>query len=1230
MLIKINLFLFLLSINFVLAQQPDTIHLQDTAQLTYTLFLIGDTGQPDLDGKDNNLNLLRERLMQAGENSGVVFLGDNVYPSGLPPRRHRHRQRAEKRLLEQLNILKDYPGDIFFIPGNHDWRKGRRDGLQYVLRQEQFINTFFGGRTVFYPGNGCPGPVEIHLTDAIVLVLMDTQWMFHAYDKPGRRSDCEYRTMEEIFDGLEDILERNADKHLVVASHHPIYSFGAHGGVATMKQHIFPLTETGRRIYMPFPLIGSIYPGYRKFLGHVQDLNHPFYRSMRTTKSEIFRRFPGMIHAAGHEHNLQYIVRDSVHYIISGSGSKTTYVRQERGAEFAASRKGFVEAGFYDNGKIELDFWEANNQEVLYNTSWVTRPLIFQDSLIYYEELIDFSDSTVRTPASHRYHVTGFTRKLLGENYRRTWHTPIDVPMFDMTGFSTIKKGGGQSTVSLRIEDEEGRDYVLRSIDKNPDRALPEDLRGTIIADMFQDQISANHPYAAFVLPKLASAAGIYHTNPQLVVIPDDPRLGRYREEFANMLVMFEERPNDPWEGYESFGSPDDVDSYSTVIGHVINDHDVEIDELFVVRNRLFDMIVGDWDRHDNQWRWAQFNKPEGGRIYKPIPRDRDQVFFRSDGILTELVSKAMPQFQGFYPEMRNVEGFNYNARYFDRFFMTEPSAKDWLEIAEDLQNRLTDEVIEEAIKGWPEEIYKLDGEMVIETLKARRDRIKEYALEYYLVLAETVNILGSNKSERFEVKRLNDNETLVTVYKLAENGEKVDKIYERLFKTGQTKEIRLYGFGGYDEFFVEGEVRRGITVRIIGGEGPDLIEDRSRVHGWGKKTIVYDDKDEENVLILGREARDRTSNRPDVNHYNREEFKRNQFYPLLLTDYNSEDGPFIGAGAYWVTHGFRKYPFATRHVISAEYAPATGAWDNDYRGEFVDVLGRNDIVVNADLRLPRYSNFFGFGNETLNLAARDMNEVSRRYYQVRSKDIRTNVLLRSSIGEVGRFFIGPSYNFIEIEQQHDQVRFIDNFIHNTEYPGLDFKGFHYGGATINFTLDTRNNPNFTSTGIFYYINADILRGLSQQTNDLSRISTAFSLYLTFPFQLPLTLANRTGGATVFGDFDFFHGPSLGETTNLRGFRKNRFIGRSNFFNNTELRVTLFNLRRFILPGPVGILGFYDVGRVWVDKEISEKWHRGYGAGLWYAPFNRVIGSLSAGFSTEESFLFNINLNYSL
>jgi hypothetical protein len=281
---------------------------------------------------------------------------------------------------------------------------------------------------------------------------------------------------------------------------------------------------------------------------------------------------------------------------------------------------------------------------------------------------------------------------MLGKNYRDEWHQQIKVPVFDLGqehgGLKIVQKGGGMQTLSLRLADSAGREYTLRSVEKYPESAVPQMLRKTFAQDLVQDQISAAHPYGALVIPHLAEAAGLYHANPKLVYIPDDPNLGIYRKTFANMLALYEERPDGDWSDKASFGNSEDIINTGKVMSSLQKDNINQVDEHVVVRSRLVDMVIGDWDRHDDQWRWATIDKKKKKEIYRPIPRDRDQALFVNEGSIPKIWSRkwALPKFEGFNEEIRWPSGLSFNARYFDRSFMTELSKEDWIEAAKEIQ----------------------------------------------------------------------------------------------------------------------------------------------------------------------------------------------------------------------------------------------------------------------------------------------------------------------------------------------------------------------------------------------------------------------------------------------------------------------------------------------------------------------------------------------------------------
>ena len=609
---------------------------------------------------------------------------------------------------------------------------------------------------------------------------------------------------------------------------------------------------------------------------------------------------------------------------------------------FANSVQGFAVLDLQSSGRADVTYWGIKGgqlfEKMLYEKN-LKKPADEQP-------VPDFSDSTITVRASQKYEGKKGKYTWLGTNYRDVWNTPVEVDVFDISrergGLSVVKKGGGMQTKSLRMEAADGRQYVLRSIEKYPENAIPPALRKTFAQDIVEDQISASHPYGAFIVPYLAEPVGIYHTNPKPVFIPDDPRLGQFQTTFAGTLALYEERANGEAAKDEFFGGGKDIDGTLTVLRKLQEDNDNSVDQNFVVRNRIFDMWIGDWDRHDDQWRWVEYDQ-KNGSLYRPIPRDRDQAFFINEGIIPWFASRkwALPKIEGFDEEIRWAPGVSQNARFFDRTFMNEPDWNDWQKEIEFLQANLTDEVIENAIAQWPDQIQELTAERVRTGLKARRANMESYAREQYLFLAKEVEVTGSDKHEYFLVEHISETETKVTVLKRKKDGELKGVIYERTFKADETKEIRLYGLDGEDVFEVKGADSK-IKVRIIGGTDKDRIingngdEKLSKVKVYDRKKSTKVEGNEKGILKLSTD--------PAINSYDRKAFKYDLLMPLVTAAFNPDDGIFFGGGFAYTKQGWRKEPFASQHTFKAIGAFATGSYQFDYAGDYTDVFGKWDL----------------------------------------------------------------------------------------------------------------------------------------------------------------------------------------------------------------------------------------------------------------------------------------------
>ena len=1184
--------------------------------LLYTVYLLGDIKNSGI-GKQN-LRTLKQYINKEGKNSAVVILGDIVYPHGLPDSVDKAFDNAKRDLKQILHTFDSYKGKVFFLPGNHDWAQGRKEGWELVKNEEKYIEQYLGRGNVYLPDQGCPGPVEIELSSDITLIIFDSQWWFHKNEKPGKDGECGFTEEAELFLQIEDALRRNSDKKVIFATHHPLYSVGEHGGYFPASYLLFPLLEIKDWMYLPLP--GFIYVGYRKYLGNIQDLAHPDYRTFRKTLLSIFQHYPNLIYAAGHEHNLQFLNKDGLHHIISGGGGEASYIaRKKKKADFACQCSGFNRLSFYANGDVRMEFVTVDtttNGKIIFSKKLFTKPVFDpekKDSLL---QSLDFSDSIVRVKINDTYNVGKFRRFMMGNNYRNIWSTPVELPVFDIGkekgGLSILKRGGGMQTRSVRLEDKNGNQYVLRSVNKFVENALPEYLRNTVAVKPVQDAISASHPFAAVTIPLLADAAGVMHTNPKLVWVPNDPRLGIYREELANGVFLFEERPAGNWENLASFGYSKKIISTAKVIKKTEEDHNHQIDQKSVVRARLFDLLINDWDRHDDQWRWASFKKNKK-TIYRPIPRDRDQVFFVNEGLIMRLATLTWPtrKFQGFDYTIRDLKGLIYNGRYFDRSFMTEPDLDNWISIANEIKNNETDSVIHKAIKTLPKNIYDSTGKEIENKLKSRRDLLPVYAEEYYRFLSKTVDVVGTKERELFNVNRQENGNTQLTVYALSnKNGKIKDQLYNREFKYDETNEIRLYGLAGKDLFKVTGTGKKGIKVRIIGGKGTDSIIDKSKVSGLGKKTVVYDRKDKDNVIVKSGETRLRLSKNKSVNTYNRKQFKYNRIMPLIWAGYNIDDGVFMGGGVKINRYNFRD---STVQKIKGNLAFQTGAFAISYEGLFTSVSQIFDLTIKADVSFPRnVDNFFGLGNETQKLTD------DKKYYRVRYKYTRFNPMLKRTVRDDFYYGFGAFYQFFMVTDTAN--RFIGD-IYNKQLDSAAYLSHNYVGLRANFMLDTRDNKVIPHRGLVWEVEGMGFYSLNDYGKNFVKLRSDLSFYLSFRKDPRVVFAFRFGGAANLGEYEFFHANFLGGKTNLRGFRSNRFAGDQSIYQNTEIRFKITNIKSYVLNGQLGVSLFNDIGRVWIRGEKSEKWHDGYGVGIWLIPFNFTALTLTYNRSNEDSLI---------
>ena len=1201
--------------------------LAQTDSLTQRIFLIGDAGELFGPGGTHPLmEWLKKKVDWNDSLNTAVFLGDNIYPYGLAQRGEPDYEASKQVMDSLLSPFIGKKGRAFFIPGNHDWENGKLGGWQRVLNQHDYINRLAQDNIKSVPVGGCPGPVVTDLNNQVAVVFIDSQWFLYIHDKPGPSSSCNARTLEEFNTELQEIVAQHQNQLLLIVTHHPIYSFGPHGGDYTWKEHLFPLTAVNKNLWIPLPVIGSIYPIARGVFGNLQDIKHPLYQTMANAIENAIRSHPNALIASGHDHSQQFIARtrqkDTIFQIVSGSASKLSQLKENKEGKllYHDLNYGFSVLEVYKSGRTVTKFYNLNSPNL--ETANFTRDFrtIKAPPAVVDNDSIPVLPGSVMAAANHELYETGSRNFFLGKNYRPEWTTKVKVPVLDLGaelgGLVPTRQGGGKQTRSLRVKDSTGKEWALRSVEKYPEAAIPPDLRQTFVRDIVNQGVSASYPFAALSVEPLAKAAGVPYKRKKLVYIPDDPRLSRFRTTFKNTLAIMEERRP---------AGVDDAKNTDEVVIKLADDNDDHIDQLAVLKARLLDNFYMDFDRHEGQWDWATRDTGKG-KIYYPVPKDQDQAFFTNQGLLPKFARKpwAVPELQGFEKEAKNINTLNRPARNFDRFFLNELDRETWSRQIDSFLLRMTDSVIEEALMRQPEEIRNFHYNKLVGTLKARRQHFKEDMLKYYDFLSEEVNIVGSNKQELFTITKMPERKVQVTVHKIDKNNNISSKIYDRVFDEKVTRQLMIYGLEGRDSFVVRGGPTT-IKMRLIGGPGDDHFNNESN---RGKRVLVYDVDFEDNQFsgkVNG--FRKSVSGDPRNNEFSRIFYRYGYVKPSLSAAYNVDDGLFVGARTEILTHGFRKEPHSQLHIIRAGHALRTSSYFFNYAGDFTGALGLNDLLIRGDIRAPvNVTNFFGVGNNT----TYDQDRGGRflQYYRARYSMANVSVLLRRRLQSWMQVSYGPTFQYFHVNEKENATKFLGTQPLNGVDESTLYDRKLYAGGELRLDISSRNSVNLPTRGFLLDAGIKQLIGLNESSRRLTQLHWDMSVIASFGPQPRFVYAARLGVAHNLGAYEIPQAQYLSGTENLRGFRRNRFAGRTALFQNSEIRVRLAEFNTYLFPGYFGILVFSDIGRVWVEEERSRRWHHGYGGGIWIAPVKRWVLTVSAAHSKEENILPYISLGF--
>ena len=1189
-------------------------------ELSHQVYILGNL----VDAVDNDLFFKDlERRIIRNKNPFTLLLNGDITkgePKGPVYKKQLKRIQQVLAMVEQSQ-----QGQTLILPGDRDWNSSKRGGQRHARILEQnvkqiiFDNSFRKAHWLL--DQGCPGPELIEINSELLVIAINSQWWNHPYDKP-RPDDgiCPIITYYDFMEEMEDAISENPDKNILIAAHHPFQSLGIYGGDSPLIAHLTPL-----------PIVGTLKRAYHKNVGNAFDISNINLKPLRDALKNLFHAHSHMLFVGSHEHN-QQIIRLNHNYLINGGAPvKGGYASKNFQTIFSSKKAGLLVINYHNEGTVTVNYLDTK-QSLAEKQSFLLFRSICTPEINYTEIPFNFAlapcvkkkplktHMTQKYPtpdtviAGAEYYADPIKSFWFGKHYRATWITPVEVPFLDLDttfqGLTIYKKGGGRQTIALKFKGGDGRRYTFRSVNKDPSRYLNYKVRPTIAASILRDQTSTAHPYGALVIHPLLEKLDILHAQPKLYLLPDDEKLGRFQSKFGNMLGMLEVNPGNEEPGVPKFAQADTILKSRVLFNQLFNhqNHKVHLSEF--LRARVFDILVGDWSKHEDNWKWAGFNQ-KNGIVFRPIPRDRDYVFSLLDGVIPQLMDRqdGLENIENFGYKVKGLKSLMWEARYMDRLITNAASRDDWREAALYIQRHISEEDIDRALQELPPEVYPISGNTIAKKLKSRLQLLPKYAEDYYKMLAKDVDLVGTTKAEYIEVIRDKKSEVTIRIFNVEGKQKGNTCYYDRTFYAKETREICIYALSGDDVFDFIGRKKSKIKIRLLGGPGADTFKDRPDAKS--RRNFAYD-KGRNTNWQLKKGARIIRHWNKKVYEFDRNRQKSNSFLasPSLAFNYNT--GLVYGGKMEFIRRRFGKTDYSSKHnvIISASYRHNRAF---EYSGRFHQVFRDMDLTVLARAAAPEYLNtFYGLGNKS----AIDQKLDQQDYYRV---DYSTYKL---ATGFGKEFWNNSSFDLSIGWEQNISVRkegtILDSetapFGANTELTMIPIK------AQLDF--DFRDSKGLPMNGARFSMEyeAGLILNEASKNDNYGIGKGALEYYFTTYTRKPVSIGLRLGGSYNLGATPYYKFANLGNTSGLRGYKETRFWGAHSLYFNSEARWQLSDRKTDFIPVKFGMKLFFDTGRVFSDQDkLRGSWHTGYGMGFYMIPFSQDYTlSIAVGFSDEE------------
>jgi len=1124
---------------------------------------------------DQILEIKEQRALT--DNTTLVILGASI-----------GKDTKVKEVVDGIEELKETYQKVYIIPSEKMWRRYNAEGIKDI---DDDFQDFFD-QDILIPDNAC-GELEVkELEDDFVLAVFDTNWYLQNWEEDKYINEgCNVKSRSRFWYYMREDLLDYKDKTVLFFNYHPPFSFNEESGYLPTKKY-----------FLPVPYLSAIVSKFKNQIGGYTHSNHNVYKDYATKLERLLGLLPNAISISGKSpYQMEYNEEETC-YLNVNTGKQKKYCDIKR-YDWCSISNGYLIIKREGN-EILKSWYEINDHSLLRS---MASPLSNEvsDSIAVTNDKQNPNDS-ITTTLMQVNQFEKLNNRFLGHLNTSLYDQEVTVPKLYLNSLSdslsTVRIGGGNQTTSVRLADNNENEFVVRSILKKSTNIVPPAFDIPVINKTIKYYFTASHPYGFMMSSAFENALEIHRTEPKLVFLPKQKSLTPYNDEIGDQLVLFRPRADGDMSDSKAVKYSKEIISTFSLI-EKIYDGEAIIDAKLYLKCRLLDYLINDWDRHEDQWRWALIEKNGEIEKYAPIPRDRDQALCNYDGIMLSLLRYYLPA--TFHPtpfgkeiKKRTVEWNHYQCSFLDKLALSRLEKQEWDAVTNDFLQVVDEDLIDDLKKNLPNYDSPRNVELM-ETLKERIYSIEGCSEQLFEIINKNLFVIATNQEDIISIS--NDGDATKISIKLDKEDNQV--FFERNIDSKYTKKVHIYSLDNDDEFIVEEPLVDKFKINYFEGFEKDKYDvakkQKSNITLIGLKA---NESDEKNNL---KEIRSRNK---DIINLKKSDYLLDYNWFLPYFSINRDDGLLVGST-------YKYFTFTERSRITNSFAASFATFTSSSTFQYTYLNESKISNYHYGLNLlyfgPRYeANFFGIGNGI------DIDtKINRSFYFIRKQYAAGDFNVYRMFDNMSKLGISLGVNRSRILDVDN--RFINQWIENNPEVG---ENQYYLRLGLNYSLKSFDSSFLPHNGISYNLFANFNKHLSSDPRDHVKLGGNVRLIQPFGKYEKVVYATKIGFERIIGDGFFYHQINLGGENGLRGFRRNRFTGDMSFYHSQNLHYYISKKtrdnNRF---HSWGVSAYFDYGRVWSDQDVENRLLSSIGAGLFYCPFDVVVISGGYFVSDEES-----------